>query len=163
MISTIISAMIRFFIKQPKVEQLMALRIENNFFVWNKKDNAEILSEYFKSGEFSCQCSNTDCVEQKISLSLISKLTELRKSYGSAIKITSGYRCQKHQEALAAGGKETAKNSQHVLGNACDIWGKDLEQLWLLSKNLFNGRGLATSFIHLDVRVQTTEWKYKKS
>lgn len=163
MISMIISAMIKFFTKQRKVEQPMSLRIENNFFVWNKKDNAEILSEYFKSGEFSCQCSNADCLEQKISLSLIAKLTELRKSYGYAIKITSGYRCQKHQEALAAGGKETAKNSQHVLGNAADIWGKDIEQLWLLSKNLFNGRGKSNTFIHLDVRTTSTEWFYKKN
>lgn len=163
MISMIISAMIRFFTKQQKETQPMPLKIENNFFVWNKKDSVEILSEYFKSGEFSCQCSNIDCVEQKISLSLISKLTELRKSYGYPIKITSGYRCQKHQEALAAGGKETAKNSQHVLGNACDIWGKDLEQLWLLAKNLFNGRGKANTFIHLDVRSTPSEWFYKKS
>lgn len=142
---------------------MTSMKIENNFYIWNKKDKSEPLSEFFKTNELSCKCLNPSCEEQKASIELIMKLTEVRKEYGDSVVVTSGYRCASHQQALAASGKETAKNSQHVLGNAVDISAKDIEKLWLIAKKHFSARGKANSFVHLDVRKQALEWFYKKS
>lgn len=139
------------------------MKIENNYYIWNKKDTKESISQHFSTAEFVCQCSNDSCIEQKVNINLILKLEKLRNDYNLPIKITSGYRCQKHQEALAASGKETAKNSQHVLGNAADIVGSDMDRLWNLSDTYFSARGKAKSFIHVDLRNAIITWTYQKS
>lgn len=47
-------------------------------------------------------------------------LNPIRKKYGPTV-ITSGYRSQAYNDALALKGYKPAKNSQHVTGEACDI------------------------------------------
>ena len=64
------------------------------YYIWNKGD-VYPFNKYFASNEFSCQCSNTDCVEQKVSKELIDKLTELREAIQEPLTVTSGFRCTK--------------------------------------------------------------------
>lgn len=61
---------------------------------------------------------NTPTPEIKANLEKLCKevLQPIRDKYGHAITITSGYRCQKLNDAIGG-----VKNSQHLLGQAADI------------------------------------------
>lgn len=50
-------------------------------------------------------------------------LNPIRQAFGKAIRVTSGYRCEKLNKAV--GGKE---NSQHLKGEAADLIGKTDEE-----------------------------------
>lgn len=130
---------------------------------WRKSDNIQY-SKYFNLREFNCQCSLPTCDQQLISTELLKKLETVRTLYNRQIKVTSGYRCKAHQEALAAAGLETATNSQHCLGLAADIWGPDMDALDALCSQEFKAVGRARSFIHVDMREdKRRRWGYVKS
>lgn len=144
------------------------MKIENGYYLWNKGDRVKI-NEYFSTQEFSCQCEHTDCVEQKISKILIEKLTTIRELKNSPAKVTSGFRCSKHQEDIRNSGVSTvvAKVSQHELGNAADIRFNQIKVAdWIEdAKKLFDYIGIAENFLHLDTRKakvkgQYVTWKY---
>jgi zinc D-Ala-D-Ala carboxypeptidase len=88
------------------------------------------------------------------------KLENLRKDWGAPIKITSAYRCSKHNESVS----DTGKTGAHTLGMAVDIpvSGKaayDLLHLAMLHG--FTGIGIKQSgdfagrFLHLDTMIDT--------
>lgn len=131
------------------------------FFNWKKGENLK-LSNHFNSLEFTCSCKNSDCVEQKISKELIEKLEKIRSKLGNSIIITSGYRCLKHQQELLNNPKiETVKNSQHVLGLACDVTTNNLSMLLTLLEQEFKAIGLAKTFYHVDLRDdKIRRWTY---
>lgn len=130
------------------------------YYFWQKGVNKP-LSANFGTKEFTCQCSNSDCEWQMVSKELIEKLQRLRTNMDSGITITSGYRCEKHQAKLAMSGLQTAKNSQHVLGNAADISSSNLSRLHLLSKGHFKAIGVAKTFLHVDLRSDKYRtWTY---
>lgn len=144
------------------------MKIESNYYIWTKGDRVKI-NDYFSTHEFSCQCEHTDCVTQKISAELIEKLTTLRKLKDSPVKVTSGFRCTKHQEDIRNSGVSTvvAKVSQHELGNAADIRFNNLEVAdWIDdAKRIFDYIGVAKTFLHLDTRKSKVKgehvtWKY---
>lgn len=117
-----------------------------------KKSENKKIGKYFDSKEFICSCDK--CSDQFISPELIAKLDKVRKEFGKAIRITSGYRCLHHN--LAIGGKE---NSSHISGLAADIQPvilnlDDLDLLYQICYHVFDniGDGRNKNFIHVDVR-----------
>ena len=130
------------------------MEIKDGYYKWNKNEKGN-LSPHFGMKEFACQCKNEDCLEQSLSLSLINKLELLRTIVNKPIRVNSGYRCHKHQLALAAGGKETAVGiSTHELGHAADISCPELiiQDLTPFVDKFFDSYGVAWNFIHCDLR-----------
>lgn len=137
---------------------------KDGYYVWNKGE-VFTLGPYFKTSEFSCQCVNESCVEQKISKAIVEKLGNVRVELGKPIKITSAFRCDKHQEALRSAGVNTvvAKKSTHELGDAVDARPVDrnLEGFDEICAKQFMSIGIAKTFLHLDLRKdKIRRWNY---
>lgn len=127
------------------------------------KDSDESLTKDFKAREFDCPCDH--CHETLIDDELVLKLQELRELLAFPIKITSGYRCEHHQEELREMGFETAVGkSQHELGKAADVktghhLGIEIEEAARSAG--FKAVGVGRSFIHADLRDdKNRRWKY---
>lgn len=136
----------------------------DGYYVWNKGDQY-VINKYFKTGEFSCKCKLPECVEQKVSKELVSKLTELREALNEPVKITSGFRCKGHQEQIAKSEVSTvvAKSSQHELGNAADIQSTrtPIKDVVTIAARYFEAIGIASVFIHIDLRTgKIRRWIY---
>lgn len=82
------------------------------------------MAKYFSLKEFCVSGSHPNLVEvpeegtpiYKNIQYLMERMDVIREKWGSAIKITSGYRPPKLNQACKG-----AKNSQHLTGNACDF------------------------------------------
>ena len=140
------------------------MRDENGYFIWNKGDIYKF-NKYFSSKEFDCQCKNSSCIEQKVSKELINKLTELREAVNEPLVITSGFRCEAHQEEIRKSGQSTvvAQKSQHELGNAADIKPTriSIKDLISITEKFFTAIGIAKNFIHIDTRNdKVRRWSY---
>lgn len=72
------------------------------------------LSENFYQDEFDCPC----CGKNNIHPDIVDLLQKLRYRWGRPIRITSGCRCDNHNQDPKVGGKP---GSDHVLGYAVDI------------------------------------------
>lgn len=137
------------------------LQVINEHYVWDKTDDFGI-APFFNCKEFSCHCSNSSCVSQRISVDLLNRLVNIRMQLGSPLVINSAYRCHEYQKQLAAQGFETAKGvSQHELGNAVDVRAKDMTTLNRLLAREFKALGKANTFIHVDTRNdKQRRWSY---
>ena len=91
------------------------------------------------------------------------QLQALRNEIKKPIKVTSAYRSPSHNKAIGG-----VKNSQHVLGKACDIIVQGMtpievtafiEGLILSGKMLDGGIGTYSGFTHYDFRAKKTRWK----
>lgn len=146
---------------QPKPESTVSELVPTIYFRWTRGED-KVLSSHFFSHEFECKCG---CGPQIISKELVAKLENVRQSLGSAVHITSGYRCKKFQEKLRGLGFETAVGvSQHELGNAADISCLDkskMIQLQDLCEREFDALGAGASFLHVDTRKdKIRRWTY---
>lgn len=74
--------------------------------------------KHFKMSEFECRCGCEMPADVKQNLEALVEvvLDPARERLGKAIRVTSGYRCEKHNKAVGG-----AANSQHVKGQAADI------------------------------------------
>jgi uncharacterized protein YcbK (DUF882 family) len=110
------------------------------------------LSANFHLKEYECSCSN--CSETLVDLDHIKKLQQLRQDLGSAIRITSAYRCPSHNKAV--GGSD---NSQHKIGTATDIQvsGMDPSEVQDACEK-FDGLGRYDTFTHIDSRGSKARW-----
>lgn len=140
------------------------MKESNGYYLWNKGEIFPF-NKYFKTNEFSCQCKNKECVEQKVSKELISKLTELRIALNEPLLITSGFRCAAHQKEVEASGVSTvvAVHSQHELGNAADLkpTRTPVKDLVTISAKIFKAIGIANTWVHLDLRSdKERRWYY---
>lgn len=141
------------------------MKQDKDYFYWNKGDNVN-LSPYFSTKEFSCQCKHPDCIEQRVSKELIRRITEIRKEVKKPTRVTSGFRCQKHQEDIRRSGRSTVvakKKSTHELGHAADImvdtW--SISDLLVICAKYFKSIGIAKNFLHLDLRDDMVRrWDY---
>jgi zinc D-Ala-D-Ala carboxypeptidase len=126
---------------------------------WTRGKNLPI-SQHFNSKEFTCSCGV--CSMQKVERELIKRLEEVRAIYGKPIKVTSGFRCERYQEALRAQGLQTAVGkSTHSEGRAADITGDDLVALELACTKMFKAIGVAKTFLHVDLRDdKVRRWTY---
>lgn len=121
----------------------------------NKKEQDEAISLHFKAREFSCKCMYQICTTQNLSKDLVDKLELVRERFGKAIKITSGCRCEAHNDA--EGGKTKSKHlfTDTVECIAADIAPydlKDLDSLYTICYDVFQALGKAKTFIHVDLR-----------
>jgi uncharacterized protein YcbK (DUF882 family) len=141
-----------------------AIQTKDGYYIWKKGDDLWI-NNWFKTKEFACKCTNKDCVDQKIAVELIERLTAIREYTKSPMRISSGFRCSKHQEAIRNSGTSTvvAKKSTHEKGDAADISVSSLTTLNLLlvAEKQFKSIGIANNFLHVDLRDdKTRRWKY---
>lgn len=128
-----------------------------------QKGSDESLSKDFKAREFDCPCDN--CSQTFIDDELVLKLQELRDVLGFPLKITSGYRCDHHQEELKEMGFETAVGkSQHQEGRAADVktghhLGVEIEEA---ARSVgFRAVGVGKSWAHVDLRDERDRrWTY---
>jgi hypothetical protein len=152
------------FLTSPKKEKpAVGPKVEGDYYIWTKGENIS-LSPYFSTRELSCHCHFPDCVKQKIHKNLIDKLSEIRKEIKQPLVITSAYRCSKYQAFLRSSGVNTvvAKASQHELGNAADAVPADgkMEGFEPICSKHFDSIGLASHFLHLDLRNGRRRWNY---
>lgn len=120
------------------------------------KHGNERVSEDFRVYEFRCK-DGSDAV--KISSQTVEKLQAARNYFGKPVHINSAYRTAAYNASPAVNG---ARNSQHIVGTACDIWieGVPPEAIAAFFEARFptSGIGLYESFVHIDSRGSRTYW-----
>ena len=122
------------------------------------KVHKEYITKNFRTDEFACPC----CGMSEMDHDFVGELQYLREEFGSPMKITSGFRCKKHNKKV--GGSE---NSSHLWGMASDV---------SVTNSLLRYRmiqcaqsvgimriGIANDFIHFDTDYAKTNpviWTY---
>ena len=108
--------------------------------------------KYFDISEFACHCGTPH--DFKMDPVLLMRVDQLRGRFGKPLRVTSGYRCKKHNASEAVKG---APNSLHLFGMAVDLAcerSEDQYELVKIAMSLgFTGIGIAKTFIHLDTRL----------
>ena len=107
---------------------------------------------YFSRSEFSCQYTG----ENKIEDSLLLKIDELRERCGFPFIITSGYRSLAHPIER----DKKTNTGTHAQGIAADIKVIDGVQRFKIVEEAikmgFTGIGVASNFVHVDIRSLDT-------
>lgn len=109
---------------------------------------------HFKDAEFKCK----HCGEVKLDQHLIAVLELLRLRFCKPIIITSGYRCEIHNNNIGG-----APKSKHIDGIAVDIKVKGISPSLVFDflddtfPNCY-GVGLYSSWVHIDVRQEKARW-----
>ena len=98
----------------------------------------------FKLSEFICPC----CGACEMDKEFLWKLQRCRSIAGIPFKITSGFRCKKHNKEV--GGVE---ESEHLIGRAADIYVKNNHTRFLILNAAiyctFHRIGIGSNMIHL--------------
>lgn len=81
-----------------------------------KKGSNKRLSSNLVQNEIDCKCNNVECHFTLVDPKLIFAFQNLRNVWGSAIKITSGFRCQSHNKSVGG-----VNFSLHTKGQAIDL------------------------------------------
>lgn len=142
------------------------MREDLNYYIWTKGDVFPLGgSKFFSTSEFACHCNFSDCIEQKISKSLIQDLISLRQDINEPITITSAFRCTKYQNKLRDDGVNTvvAKKSTHELGQAVDLVPSRMKipTFMKFCEKYFEAIGIAKTFLHIDERKgKIRRWNY---
>lgn len=119
------------------------------------------LTKNFSRYEFQCPCG---CGQQFVDPELAEKLQLIRDKLGKKIRITSGYRCVKHNADPKVGG---SKQSRHLYGIAADWRTEDRSVnpvcLGILAQKAgFGGVGIywhsKGAFVHTDTRGGKSTW-----
>ncbi len=109
--------------------------------------------KYFKKKEFKCPC----CGESKMHPEFLKALDLARGFSRTPYKLTSGYRCQKHNDSLP----NSKPKSSHIDGIAVDIACTDSRSRALIIGGLveagFTRIGIASTFLHCDLADQLGE------
>ena len=114
------------------------------------------LSENFNLIEFA---SKDGADEVLVHPALIEGLEEIRKHFGLAIFVTSGYRTESHNRKVKG-----VANSRHKFGLAADIMIKGVQPHKIAQKAEslgFGGIGRYRTFTHVDVFRSNRRWKGK--
>lgn len=115
------------------------------------------ISAHFNSNEFDCHCTRPSCKETPIDMNHVGKLELLRALAGKSIHINDGYRCPEHNNETPG----SAKNSQHIKGDATDIKipGLSVPEVVKLAEQVgFDGIGTYSTFTHVDSRGNRARW-----
>lgn len=73
--------------------------------------------KYFKRQEFACPCPRCGGFPVEPKQLLVEKCDEVREHFGKPMTISSGVRCQAHNDELSG----SVPNSRHVKGKAVDF------------------------------------------
>ncbi|GEM_PF-603163 len=108
--------------------------------------------EHFKPAEFTCKCEQLCDHAVAISTELVKKLDKVRDLMGIPITITSGTRCEKHNQKV--GGKlRSAHTQKHGTSHAVDVHcpNSAFRYAFLAAAlPMFNRIGIGKDFIHVD-------------
>lgn len=119
---------------------------------------------YFDPAEFACKCgqcklSSASYAAGSMHKDFILRLDLLRARFGSPLHVTSGLRCETHNESVGG-----AKSSRHLVGRAADLSSTGRTQYKLIPIAIsagMTGIGVATSFLHVDDNHENpTVWHY---
>ena len=104
-----------------------------------------MITKNFSEAEFRCGC----CGRVVIDNEFVTMLQNARDRAGIPFRITSGYRCQKHNAEVGG-----MPNSLHLTGRAADIEVSQSHDRFVILKSLlnvgFNRVGIGRDFIHVD-------------
>jgi len=109
--------------------------------------------QFFKMSDFECKCDlGEKCTAVKMDMTTVLKLDGLRTELGESLKISSGARCEYHNNKIGG-----ADSSWHLFGKAVDVGAKDGRQkgriIRAAIKHGFTGIGIPKGkFVHLDTR-----------
>jgi len=113
------------------------------------------LSKNFSRSEFACKGTTCCGHSAPVHPELISALQALRNQLNLPLSITSGFRCNRHNESV-----DGAARSFHTLGMAADVAcpdGLTAEDLARAAETIpafqQGGIGIYPSWVHLDVRT----------
>lgn len=113
------------------------------------------LSKNFSRSEFACKGTNCCGHSAPVHPELISAIQTLRDQLNLPLSITSGFRCNYHNESVGG-----AAQSFHALGMAADVAcpdGLTAEDLARAAETIpafqQGGIGIYPSWVHLDVRT----------
>lgn len=116
--------------------------------------------KFFKEEEFRCKCG---CGRAEMMPSTLDKLDKAREIANTPFKITSGFRCKGHNEAV--GGKS---EGAHTSGYAIDIAASTSPSRYAIMKALlevgFTRIGIGSNFIHADddpSKPSEVMWEYQ--
>ncbi len=115
------------------------------------------LTKNFSRSELECPCGCGACYMEP---EFMNKLQALRDELGSAITVTSGYRCVDHNREV-----DGAAHSQHLYGKAADLAHPWMDLLADLAKKYFTNVVKGPGFVHVDIgpkRFWTYGAKYGK-
>lgn len=119
------------------------------------KGKAVQLSKNFKSTEFDCHGAGC-CGKTNIDEELVGILQQIRASFGQAVTINSGYRCNTHNKSVGG-----ASKSKHTVGMAADIVVKGVkpEEVAKYAESIgVKGIGLYKWGCHVDTRTTKSFW-----
>lgn len=93
--------------------------------------------KWFKMDEFRCKCCGQVGEPERIEALVDEVLDPARERYGGKVKVSSGYRCRKHNAECAG----ASKTSQHMRSEASDlIAGSPAENLKLAKAIVAGGK-----------------------
>lgn len=118
------------------------------------------LSENFDASEFACH-GNGCCSTVLIDEQLVDYVQKIRNHFGKPVKISSGYRCPKHNKSVNG-----ATASRHAKGMAADIVidGVAPAEVAKYAESIgIKGIGLYETakdgyFVHIDTRTRKSFW-----
>jgi uncharacterized protein YcbK (DUF882 family) len=130
------------------------------------------ISKNFYLHEFLCPCGlcqwskPTIGYDHLIDLDFIVRLQRIRDEIGISMPINSGARCQEYNDKIS-----DAKQSGHIVApgqpcRAADIGthamdgNQKIELLRLAIKHGMKGFGIASNFVHLDLKNRRALWTY---
>lgn len=107
---------------------------------WSKYPN-------FTKAEFDCKATGENNMQHEF----MTKLQAIRTEYGKSLKVTSGFRSEKHPIEA----KKTHSNGEHTQGFcadiACDNGADRFRLVQLALKHGITRIGIAKSFLHLGI------------
>ena len=104
------------------------------------------ITKNFTRNEFQCSCG---CSAQMVDEMLVQKLQTIRTVYDTPLKITSGYRCVKHNAAVGG-----AKSSKHLYGIAAEDAASGEDAVVYLTGEFFaDGLALPDGVAAADIEV----------
>ena len=118
--------------------------------------------KYFRPYEFDCACG---CGKgyKEMNHDFITKLNDARGYADVPFRLTSGYRCKKHNQAVGG-----SKDSSHMKGLAVDIFCPTAIGRFEILQGLFVAGfkrvGVAATYLHVDAdpdKKQCCMWVYK--
>jgi zinc D-Ala-D-Ala carboxypeptidase len=127
------------------------------------------LTKHFSRKELACKCcgklpTETGVITPEKYDAFLSSLEALREAWGKPLPITSGYRCEDHNEAVRG-----SQSSYHLIGIAVDVSINGHEAIKLANLAIqmgWKGIGLNLKgsihnrFIHLDQRPNEVGFTY---
>lgn len=148
----------------PQVEEINIPYARNNGLSEEvlifPKGSSKSYSKYLAIKEFECKCQSDRCNFTFLSSDLAKLIYIVRKNHKGNLWITSGFRCQTHNEKVGG-----VKNSFHTLGLAVDfqpekVNEESINELYALCSLFFPVVIKYERFVHCQME---NLWKQEKS